>query len=76
MHCGQACSGVRLASCILNAVWLFCRHCCYCRKFVDILPLNDDWSPAYKLKVQEMVQARNAIRREMLGYAAQFGKKV
>jgi hypothetical protein len=43
---------------------------------VDILPLNDDWSPAYKLKVQEMVQARNAIRRDMLGYAAQFGKKV
>lgn len=49
---------------------------CACRKFVDVLPLNDDWSPEYQLKVKAMVQSRNEIRTQMLGYAAQFGKKV
>lgn len=48
----------------------------FCRKFVDILPLNNDWSPEYKQKVQAMVQSRNEIRKSMLGYAAQFGKKL
>lgn len=43
---------------------------------MDVLPLNDDWSPEYKLKVEAMVQQRNSIRRSMLGYAAQYGKKV
>ena len=46
------------------------------RKFVDVVPLNNDWSPDYKLKVAAMVQARNDIRRSRLGYAAQFGKKL
>jgi hypothetical protein len=46
------------------------------RKFIDVRPLNNDWSPEYKQKVAAMVAARNAIRREMLGYAAQYGKKL
>lgn len=40
------------------------------------MPLEDDWSPEYQVKVQAMVQARNEIRKNMLGYAAQFGKKL
>jgi len=45
------------------------------RRFVDVLPLNDDWSAGYQKKVQKMVAARNKIRQDMLGLAAKFGKK-
>jgi hypothetical protein len=49
---------------------------CLCRKFIDVLPLEGDWSPEYRVKVQAMVQARNQIRKDLLGYVAQFGKKL
>jgi hypothetical protein len=42
---------------------------------VDVRPLNDDWSAEYQDKVAAMVAARNAIRTDMLGYAARHGKK-
>jgi hypothetical protein len=41
-----------------------------------VLPLEGDWSPEYRVKVQAMVQARNQIRKDLLGYVAQFGKKL
>eukprot|EP00877_Chromochloris_zofingiensis_P008435 jgi/Chrzof1/3845/Cz13g10260.t1 len=37
------------------------------RKFIDIRPLNDEYSPGFKQAVGEMVTARNALRKAMLG---------
>ncbi|WIA31499.1 hypothetical protein OEZ86_002392 [Tetradesmus obliquus] len=45
------------------------------RKYIDVLPLNNDWSEGYQAKVAQMVQRRNEIRRQSLGLAAKFGKK-
>lgn len=45
------------------------------RKFIDVLPINNDWSAGYQTKVQHMVAKRSQIRQQRLGLAAKFGKK-
>lgn len=45
------------------------------RAYIDVLPLNNDWSAGYHKKVEQMVARRNQIRRDMLGLAAKYGKK-
>ena len=36
------------------------------KKFVNVVPLNNDWSPGYKEQVAEMVARRALIKRQML----------
>ncbi len=36
------------------------------RRFIDIVPLNDDWSEAYKEKAAQMVQRRAEIKARLL----------
>jgi len=44
------------------------------RRFVDVLPLNNDWSAGYQERVQQMVAARNKIRQDMLGLSGQLAR--
>jgi hypothetical protein len=41
-------------------------------RIIDVLPLNDDYSPEYKEKVQQMMDARTVIRERLLGLRAKY----
>ena len=45
------------------------------RKYIDILPITNDWSAGYHKTAAEMVARRGQIRQERLGLAAKYGKK-
>lgn len=45
------------------------------RRYIDVLPVDGDWSEAYRSKVAEMVHRRNAVRLAALGHAARYGKR-
>lgn len=58
-----------------HAMPLSCALVLLCRKFIDVLPLDNDWSAGYKAKTRAMMAIRRDIRQDLLGYAAKFGKK-
>eukprot|EP00882_Tetradesmus_deserticola_P008816 GHRQ01009300.1.p1 GENE.GHRQ01009300.1~~GHRQ01009300.1.p1 ORF type:complete len:194 (+),score=27.94 GHRQ01009300.1:46-582(+) len=45
------------------------------RCYIDVLPLNNDWSEGYPAKVAQMIARRNEIRQQSLGLAAKYGKR-